>query len=131
MDSKVGKPFQNPQLAEFMVTSLCRDNKTKYLLHAYVIMPNHLHLILKQLSDHTLARIMHTLKGSSAYAINKMLNRTGRFWQTENFDHLIRDDASLHEKWDYIKENPVKARLVDKAEDYLFSSFHIPGGCAG
>jgi hypothetical protein len=51
---------------------------------------------------------MQNLKGS--YVINKLLKR--KFWQSENFDHLIRDHINLREKWEYIKENP--ARLVNE-----------------
>lgn len=126
VDSKVGKPFQNSHIASLMVSSLYREDKQKYMLHAYVVMPDHLHLIIKPLSENTLAQIMQNLKGSTAYAINKLLNRTGKFWQSENFDHLIRDAIGLREKWEYVKENPVKAGLVKKAEDYPFSSFYIP-----
>jgi REP element-mobilizing transposase RayT len=124
--SKVGKPFQDPVIAELMVSSLCRDHKQKYLLQAYVVMPDHMHLIIKPLYENTLTQIMQNLKGSTAYAINKLLKRTGAFWQSENFDHLIRDHINLREKWEYIKENPVRARLVNKTEDYPFSSFYIP-----
>lgn len=70
---------------------------------------------------------MKTLKGFSSHQINKMLNRTGKFWQTENFDHLIRDANSLAQKWEYIKDNPVNTKLVNKPEDYPYSSFYVPG----
>jgi REP-associated tyrosine transposase len=53
-----------------------------------------------------------------------LLERTGKFWQQENFNHLIRDAIGLREKWEYIKNNPVKARLVEHAEDYPYSSFY-------
>jgi hypothetical protein len=83
------------------------------------------YFIIKPLFGNTLADIMRNLKGRSAYELNTMLNRRGKFWQVENFDHLIRDNISLLEKWEYIKENPVKAKLVARAEDYRFSSFFI------
>ncbi len=125
VDSRIEKPFLNPALANLVVASLLRHDKQTYFLQAYVVMPDHLHFIIKPIQDYSLAQIMQHLKGSTAYSINKLLNRTGKFWQGENFDHLIRDGIGLREKWEYIKENPVKAGLVDRAEDYPFSSFYV------
>ncbi len=107
-----------------MIHFLNRDAGKKYLLHAYVVMPDHLHLILKPIQGCPLAEIMKTIKGGAAYELNKRLERKGKFWQTENFDHLIRNAQDLREKWDYIMENPVRARLVKEAEDCPFSSFY-------
>jgi putative DNA methylase len=87
-------------------------------------MPDHLHIILKPFVNFTLSEIMQNIKGTAAYQINKMFNRKGKFWQTENFDHLIRNGIDLQQKWHYIKDNPVKAKLVSKAEEYPFSSFY-------
>lgn len=123
--SEIGKPFLNPNLAELVISALNREDKKSYDLQAFVVMPDHVHIIIKPLFGKKLQEIMKTLKGSTAYQINKMLNRTGKFWQSENFDHLIRDAIGLRQKWEYIKENPVKARLVGKAEDYPYSSFYI------
>jgi putative transposase len=100
VDSSLGTPFQNPNLAMLLVSTLLLDDKKKYLLHAYVIMPDHLHLIIKPLSGNKLAKIMQSLKGSSAFNINRILNRTGKFWQSESFDHLIKDEIDLRQKWD-------------------------------
>ncbi|MDP1880191.1 MAG: transposase [Parachlamydiaceae bacterium] len=124
VNSLIDKPFKIHELAALMEKTLKQYHKDKYLLQAYVIMPDHLHLIIKPLENNTLAKIMQLLKGSSAYSINKCLERTDKFWQQENFDHLIRDGISLCEKWEYIKNNPVKARLVGRAEDYPYSSFY-------
>jgi len=123
VDRIVGKPFQNPKLAQFAASTICH-RKDKYNLYAYVVMPDHIHFILKPTPDNTLSKILQNMKGSMAYNLNKLLNRTGKFWQTENFDHLIRDGNGMRNKWEYIKENPVKAKLVNKAEDYPFSSFY-------
>ncbi len=122
----LGTPFHDPNLAKLIISNLFLDDKKKYLLQAYVVMPDHLHLIIKPISGNRLAKIMQNLKGLSAYNINRILNRTGKFWQSESFDHLIRDEVGLRQKWEYIKENPVKAKLVNKAEDYPYSSFYVP-----
>ncbi len=127
VDRLLGYPFYDHQAAHTMTSALWRgDKEGLYQLHAYVVMPDHVHFIIKPLSDITLSKIMHQLKGSTAFQINKLLKRSGKFWQSECFDHLIRDGNYLREIWEYIKENPVKAKLVPKAEDYPFSSFYDP-----
>lgn len=109
-----------------MASALFAGHKKSYDLQAYVIMPDHVHLLLKPIKDGSLSEIMKTIKGSTAYQINQLLNRTGKFWQTENFDRLIRHSIELREKWEYIKENPVVAKLVRSAEEYPYSSFYSP-----
>lgn len=126
VDPQVGQPFRNHKIAKYITSFLYLDHHGKYDLQAFVVMPDHLHIIMKPLSGKTLAQIMQGIKGSTAYHINKMLNRTGKFWQVENFDHLIRNAIGLGQKWEYIKENPVKAKLVENAEDYPYSSFYVP-----
>ncbi len=124
VDQLVGTPFYNKPVAYAMVESLKKEDSQKYMLFAYVVMPDHLHLILKPIKGVKLPNLLKQLKGFSADRLNRILNRSGKFWQKESFDHLIRDDAGLREKWEYIKENPVKANLVKKAEEYQFSSFY-------
>lgn len=131
VDATLNKPFQDSALAKYMVSSLHRYDNEKYLLQAYVVMPDHFHLIIKPMEGNKLSQILQKLKGSTAYNINKMLNRHGNFWQTENFDHLIRDAAGMRKFWEYIRDNPVTAKLVEKAEDYPFSSFYVPKMISG
>jgi len=88
-------------------------------------MPDHLHLLIKPFGENGLSMIMKNIKGSTANGLNKMVNRTDKFWLTENFDHLVRNGLDLRDKWICIKENPVRAKLVDKSEDYPFCSFFI------
>ncbi len=94
----------------------------RYDLHAYVIMPDHVHILLEPLTDWPLSRILKGIKGFTAREINKVLNRTGSFWQDENMDHIIRDADSWLEKFHYIHNNPVEAGLVESLEDWPFSS---------
>ena len=126
VDSKLGKPFLNVELAKLMTIILYQYDQEKYILHAFVVMPDHAHIIIKPIFNNSLVKIMQNLKGASAYQINKYLNRSGKFWQSESFDHLIRDSIFLRDKWNYIRDNPVEARLVNRAEDYPFSSFFNP-----
>jgi len=86
-------------------------------------MPDHVHLIFTPLKDDQgnlfgLAEIMNGIKGASAHSINKTLQRKGRVWQKESFDHVLRSDEKIREKVDYICQNPVRRGLVESVDDY-------------
>jgi len=90
-------------------------------LHAYVIMPNHVHALLTpKISP---SKLMQSIKGSSAREANKMLGVTGRpFWQHESYDHLVRTAEEFGKIRRYIENNPVKAGLAATPEAYRWSS---------
>ncbi len=67
---------------------------------------------------YSLAEIMEAVKGASAHKVNKELDRKGRVWQVESFDHVLRSSESLDAKIAYLLENPVRAGLVEKWADY-------------
>lgn len=69
----------------------------------------------------TLAEIMHTMKGYTAGRANRLLGRTGSFWQHESYDHYARDGAELERIVAYVVGNPVKAKMVEKWEDWPWS----------
>lgn len=93
-------------------------NTKRYEVICFCIMPNHVHLILHKAVDQ-LFNILHSIKRYSAREANKHLNRTGSpFWQKESYDNLIRDDADLAYKINYILNNPVKAKLVNDWKDW-------------
>jgi REP element-mobilizing transposase RayT len=86
-------------------------------------MPNHVHAVLRPMPGWTLSKILKSWKGYTACEANKVLKRTGdKFWQTESFDHLVRDDEDMHRCCKYIMMNPVQARLCERAEDWKWSS---------
>ena len=92
-------------------------------LHAAVVMPDHVHLLLTPLSDENgwpfpLVDILQCLKSATAHRINNLLYPSGPVWEEESFDHVLRSDESLNEKREYVRQNSVKAGLVDRAEDY-------------
>jgi hypothetical protein len=82
------------------------------------------HLVFTPLIDakkneiHSLAEIMRAIKGASAPLINCALGRTGRVWQTESFDRVLRSSETLDAKIAYILENPVRKGLVGRCSDY-------------
>jgi Transposase IS200 like len=84
-------------------------------------MANHVHvLLLPQISP---SKLLQALKGCTAREANKLLGRTGeQFWRRESYDHWVRDENEWNRIAKYIEQNPVKAGLVTKMEDYPWSS---------
>jgi len=114
-----------PDWARELALDCCRhDHGTKYDLHVTVVMPDHVHLIFTPLIDErrqlvvTMAEIMKGIKGTSAHAINRRLDRHGAIWQEESFDHVLRSSESLDHKVTYVLENPVRRGLVSGCHDY-------------
>jgi putative transposase len=97
------------------------DNQRYKLLH-WVIMPNHVHALLRSEPGFPLGNIMHSWKSFTAKAANKILGRTGDFWQPDYFDRWMRDEAHYQRTAAYIENNPVKAGLVTLPEAWRFSS---------
>jgi REP element-mobilizing transposase RayT len=97
----------------------------RYLLHAYVIMPNHVHILLEPRLP--LAKITGVIKGVAARDGNATLGRSGKpFWQDESFDHWIRNSAEFARVCYYIEWNPVRAGLVAQPQDWKWSSAGNP-----
>ena len=92
-----------------------------YNLHAWVIMRNHVHLLVSPRVSP--ARFLQSLKGYTAREANLLLQRTGQpFWQAESYDHWIRDQAEFNRVQRYIEENPVRAGIVASPDEYQWSS---------
>jgi len=92
-------------------------------LHVIVVMPDHVHLLLRPLRDEDgwpfpLVDILQCFKSVTAHRINRLLRTSGPMWEEESFDHVLRSDESLKEKCEYIRQNPVEAGLVERPEDY-------------
>ncbi|MBA4138270.1 MAG: hypothetical protein C0518_13235 [Opitutus sp.] len=83
----------------------------RYLLDEFVVMPNHVHVLVKPLPGHGPAEILHSWKSHTANQLNWRLGRTGQLWQHESFDHLVRNDAAMEAIRRYIRENPQRAGM--------------------
>ena len=95
---------------------------TRYDIDAYVVMPDHVHLLFTPYPRWTLSKILHGLKSFSALEVNRALSRSGPLWQDESFDHMIRGEADWIDKREYVHENPVTAGLTATAREYALSS---------
>lgn len=100
-------------------------HRRRYWLHRAVVMPTHVHLLLRpiQLPDGTwptLGSLLHSIKRHTAREIQQRRDESGPFWQRESFDRIIRDAPELDAAALYIERNPVEARLVDSPGAYPF-----------
>lgn len=122
--SRSGPHWLNkPEIAQSVVAALHRGeyDLRHYDLHAFVVMPNHVHVLLSPLRE--LERITNGLKGVTAREANRILGRTGApFWQDETYDHWIRDGAQFARVRRYIEQNPVTAGLANSPSDWPWSS---------
>lgn len=87
-------------------------------LRRYVLMPDHLHLFVQLGAEVTLSRWMKGLKAALGQALTKSAAIAPPIWQEGFFDHLIRHGESYEEKWYYVRENPVRAQLIEHWEDW-------------
>ena len=123
LDSGYGKCFLKERaVAEIVKNSLQKFDGERYKLIAWVIMPNHVHLLLKPLNGWELYKILQSFKSFTAQESNKLLNRNGKFWMREYFDRRIRDCEHFEKTLRYIENNPVKAGFCEKQSDWEFSS---------
>jgi putative transposase len=94
----------------------------RFELHAFVVMPEHVHLLLTPTPNVTLERAIQLIKGGYSHALGVVLAREGEVWQRGYTDHRIRDAADFDVHRNYIHENPVKRGLVESASDYRYCS---------
>ena len=118
--------FHNGPLAPLLVETIYNYRAAgKFLLHSFVIMPDHLHLLLTPGPGMTLERSLQMIKGGFSYRVKKELQRDYEIWQRGFTDRRVRDAAECVGIIEYIHQNPVKAKLVQKAEEYEFSSANL------
>jgi putative transposase len=115
------------EIASTVENALLSKYARLYKLWAYVIMANHIHFLLTPKSSagsiFPVRVILQKVKGYTACEANRILGRTGEpFWQDESFDHWPRDHDEFMRIVAYIENNPAKAGLVRRPEDWKYSS---------
>lgn len=98
-------------------------NTIKWTLYAAVVLPDHVHVLAQPLPKQeggvfNLTEILHSVKSFSSQKINQQRREPGSLWQTESFDRIVRDETEFLEKWQYIRNNPLKSGLALYPEDY-------------
>ena len=110
-----------PEIAEIVAAEILRLEGI--LVSAWVIMPNHVHLLAKADDCADWVRVLKLIKGRSARAANLVLGRTGQpFWQEESFDRWLRDEDEFAKVRRYIERNPVTSGLAGSPEQFRWSS---------
>ena len=125
--------LREEKIAQMVANRIHQYDGELYDLLAYCIMPNHVHLVFDtsvqlQVKEGLnfknyiqVSEIMRKIKGGSAFEMNKILNRKGKFWQKESYDHYVRSGKELTNIIWYVIKNPVVANLVENWEEYKFT----------
>lgn len=124
--------LRDPLVAEAVHQNLLHWDGQRYRLHGWCVMPNHVHLLLTPLEGVSLSVVVQGFKSYTSHMANKILSRSGRFWMPDYFDRYIRNLAHYDNAMRYIEDNPVKAKLCARAEDWKWSSAALreAGGAA-
>ncbi|MDZ4657855.1 MAG: transposase [Bythopirellula sp.] len=110
-------PLRNPSVAKIVAGALLHFDGERYHLSDFVVMPNHVHLLVCLIGTTEIEAQCQSWKKYSAGQINRLLGRRGRFWQEESFDHLVRSGEQFEHFQRYIARNPEQARL--RNSEYL------------
>ena len=108
--------------AQIVENAILHFDKERYWLMGWVIMPNHVHVLAEMREGYSLGEIIHSWKSFTAHEIGKLNQTAGTLWQADYFDRFMRDESHFHRAMHYIENNPVKAGLCLKPEDWPFSS---------
>ena len=114
--------FGNERWAKSLIETLYHYRGSAYLLHEFVIMPDHIHVLLTPLTS--LEKAVQFIKGGFSYRAKKELGSNMEVWQKGFQDHRVRDAVDYDNHVTYIRENPVRKHLCDRAQEYPYSSAH-------
>ena len=106
------------QEVDLVKQHIVRGDARYYQLLAVQVMPDHVHLVLRPCQEFALSRVMKGIKGATARRLNVRRGTQGSLWQDEYFDRLLRDEAELHQKLNYMFMNSVKAGLTKNPWSY-------------
>ena len=119
--------FRSERMANLLLDVLFSyRHQAAFYLHEFVLMPDHFHLLMSVPADRTLEKAVQLVKGGFSYRARKELGFCSEIWQRSFSDQFIYDLDGYENCREYIRANPVRARLVTEAETYRYSSAH-PG----
>ena len=137
LDSKPAvRLFADHRLAAIACKAIEHHSGTRYQLHAFVVMPSHIHCVIAPEPEweHTwyaerrqghmtpLSAIMHSIKSFTAREFRRLRGSSGPLWQSESYDRIVRNEAERERTVAYVEYNPVKAGLCGRPEEWAFSS---------
>jgi putative transposase len=112
--------FRSEPWAKLLIDTVYHYRGSAYLLHEFVIMPDHIHLLITPTTS--LEKVAQFIKGGFSYRVKKELGSNMEIWQEGFQDQRVRDAADYDVHANYIRQNPVSGRLCEKAEEYPYSS---------
>ena len=113
--------FQNTEAASLMMREFWRQGRQGDCQSlAFVVMPDHIHWLLKLTGDRTLSDIVGRIKGRTAYVIARSTKVCGRIWQSGFHDHALRAEEDIERVGNYLIHNPVRAGIVSDADEYRY-----------
>lgn len=119
LDAGMGNCWlRRPEIARIVEDALLHFDGMRYWLIAWTIMPNHVHVLLEEHRDFSMGPIVGSWKRFSARQANRVLGRTGPFWQDDYWDTYIRNERHFDSTVSYIENNAVKAGLASNAVDW-------------
>lgn len=117
--------FRSDRMVElFLETLQSYREQGKFDLHEFVVMPNHIHVLLTPAPSVTLERAVQLIKGNFSHRVGREISRGLEVWQRGYIDHRIRDANDYARHREYIRQNPVRARLANSPEESRCSSAH-------
>jgi len=114
--------LKRPEISEYVENSFRHFDGDRYELSAWVVMPNHVHVLVKTTIEFPVGKVVGSWKMHTTRQINARLGEHGRLWQPDYFDRFIRNEQHFLRVVNYIEGNPVSAGLVGAPEDWRFSS---------
>ena len=115
--------LQSQRMAELFCDMLFEKRAAnKFVLHAFVVMPDHIHLLITVLPGSTLERTMQLIKGGFSREAGKLLSLAHPFWQKSFVDRRVRDADEFQRFREYIHQNPVAANLCNSPQEYPYCS---------
>jgi len=112
--------FRNERWANLLIDTIYHYRESAYLLHEFVIMPDHLNVLMTPLTS--LEKAVQFIKGGFSYRAKKELGSNMEIWQTGFSDHRIRDASDYRLHAIYIRQNPLRKHLCEQPEQYPYSS---------
>lgn len=113
LDAGIGScVLRDPRAAKIVADALLHFDGERYKLGEWVVMPNHVHLLVTPKEGHELTDILHSWKSFTANQINALTGASGAFWQHESYDHIVRNQQELERIEQYIRDNPKKAGII-------------------
>jgi putative transposase len=115
--------FSKDAWARLLIDTLYHYRGSAYLLHEFVVMPDHIHVLLTPKTS--LEKAVQFIKGGVSYRVKKELGSNMEVWQKGFSDHRIRDAQDYGRHVLYIRENPVRENLCQRTEEFQYSSAHV------